>query len=285
MMGRSAALPPLTQSLPGAPEARVRAAGPGQRDGHRRRLLQVDWTGAPRAGRTGATLRTARGALPGNLPSVRSRQTSRHAPRPGGGLALPGHRQRPDDWRVQNSHPPSLGQIADAAERIGRDLRSTQVSGKNILGAALDAVSTDAGEECRQERSWRFSYARHFMRSVELSAKSPEAALAVAQAGLDFMHERFEFVRDGKSCSLKKAMETFTGTFETGFVRGECSAAGRGQLWRVLWHRRSRQSTARQRPSKLACAGRRSARCWGCVGRSWRTAWRRRSNQSTALLC
>ena len=118
--------------------------------------------------------------------------------------------------------PPSEGILfpVTGTDETGGEVRSTQVTGKNVLGAALDAVSTEAGQSCRNERNWRFNYTRHFVKSVELSCQSPEAALAVARAGLDHMHEHFEFVRSGRSYSLKQAMQAFTGSFETGFVQG-----------------------------------------------------------------
>ena len=103
----------------------------------------------------------------------------------------------------------------------GAEQRSTQVVGKAALAAALDALDADAAQACRDERGWRFKYVRHFVRLVELSAHSPEAALAAANAGLDYMHQHFQFGRGGRSLSVKDAMKTYVdGTFETGFVSG-----------------------------------------------------------------
>jgi len=103
----------------------------------------------------------------------------------------------------------------------GAEQRSTQVVGKAALAAALDALDGDAAQACRDERKWRFKYVRHFVRLVELSARSPEAALAAANVGLDYMHEHFQFGRAGRSLSVREAMKTYVdGTFETGFVNG-----------------------------------------------------------------
>lgn len=67
-------------------------------------------------------------------------------------------------------------------------------------------MSSEAAEAVRKQRGWRFAYAKHLVRQVELSAESPENALAVARSGLKYMHSKFEFIRDGETMSLSDAM-------------------------------------------------------------------------------
>ena len=96
------------------------------------------------------------------------------------------------------------------------------MTGKAIMGAALRAVDAKAAQDVVDEKKWRFKYVKHFVKSVELSAQSPEAALAVANGGLDYMYNNFQFLRDGQEYSLKQAVEggLFTGTFSTGYIEG-----------------------------------------------------------------
>ena len=73
--------------------------------------------------------------------------------------------------------------------------RSTSVVGRNIIAAALRGAKTDDCEElakkCEKEKNWRFKYQSHYMKMVKVSARSPAAALGVANAGLDYMHANF----------------------------------------------------------------------------------------------
>jgi hypothetical protein len=93
----------------------------------------------------------------------------------------------------------------------GKEQRSTQTTGKEILAAALGAVDETAADAVRNERSWRFKYRKHFVKSVEVSARSPDAALKVAAAGLDYMYDKFEFIRDGKTYVLRDALSQIKG--------------------------------------------------------------------------
>eukprot|EP01134_Creolimax_fragrantissima_P000935 CFRG0935T1 len=116
-----------------------------------------------------------------------------------------------------------------AFPRDSKNGRSTQDAGKAAYAAALAAMDKSASEKTAQEKAWRHGYAKHVTKFVELSAKSPEQAIAGAQAGLDFMHNKFEFIRDGKSMSIAEAMSSINGTFETGVVTGLKSKQGKGK--------------------------------------------------------
>lgn len=78
------------------------------------------------------------------------------------------------------------------------DERSTSVTGKLAIAAALRAANTEEGTKfadlCANEKNWRFKYQKHFMNMVRLSGKSPEIALKIAQGGLDYMHNNFDFI-------------------------------------------------------------------------------------------
>lgn len=126
-------------------------------------------------------------------------------------------------FAANKSLPPLDGLVfpITGKDKNGADERSTQVTGKNCVAAALAAVDKEAAEACRNEKGWRFKYIKHIVKSVELSASSPEAALKVSAAGLKALHETFEFVRDGKTMSFAKAMSDIKSSFATGHIKGE----------------------------------------------------------------
>ena len=43
----------------------------------------------------------------------------------------------------------------------------------------------EKADKILKEKNWRFGYVKHFMGMVEEQCQSPEAALAVAKAGLE----------------------------------------------------------------------------------------------------
>lgn len=99
--------------------------------------------------------------------------------------------------------------------------RSTTAAGKRIFADAIRGVDAAAADAVERERNWRFGYQKHVVRNVETSFQSPKAALDIAAHGLESAFRTFEFVRDGKTTSLETAMREYTGSFETGFIKGE----------------------------------------------------------------
>lgn len=108
--------------------------------------------------------------------------------------------------------------------------RSTTAACKDIFSAAIEVVDPKAADAVRNDRGWRFSYPRHIVAQVAACAKSKEAAVAIAKAGLKRAHDTFEFIRDGQTYTLAQAMDgRFADGFNTGLVEGE-GAAGDGTL-------------------------------------------------------
>ncbi len=70
------------------------------------------------------------------------------------------------------------------------------------------------------EKNWRYKYNKYLLQHVQTSLKSPESALAAANAGLQELHNTFEFVRDGQTMKFSDAMRSFKGSFQTGFLKG-----------------------------------------------------------------
>jgi hypothetical protein len=125
--------------------------------------------------------------------------------------------------RFAKPPPAPRGLVFPLDEMGGRS--STDVN-KAILAAAVGAVSPEKAEKIMKTKNWRFGYVKHLVGMVEEQCKSPNAALAVAEAGLDKAYELFQFVApDGTSVSLKEAMAAKnTEKFETGFIKGEAAA-------------------------------------------------------------
>jgi len=108
--------------------------------------------------------------------------------------------------------------------------RSTSLAGKHVIAAALRGGQTPEGNEyaqkCENEKNWRFRYQKHFMNMVQVSATSAEVALAVANAGVDYMHSNFEFVELNDSTKVSKfsdylANASSRGTFHTHVIQGQ----------------------------------------------------------------
>nr|AXF92439.1 (3R)-3-hydroxyacyl-CoA dehydratase [Aurantiochytrium sp. PKUSW7] len=99
--------------------------------------------------------------------------------------------------------------------------RSTSVTNQSIWEYAVANVDPEAAAAVRKTRKWRFGYIKHIETQIRVSLRSKENALQVARDGLKRAHEVFEFVRDGKAMSLAQAMETYKGSYETGFIKGE----------------------------------------------------------------
>mmetsp|Transcript_803 Transcript_803/g.1546 ORF Transcript_803/g.1546 Transcript_803/m.1546 type:complete len:768 (-) Transcript_803:236-2539(-) len=99
--------------------------------------------------------------------------------------------------------------------------RSSTGVNQGCFAAAVEPVDSALAEKVRKQRGWRFGYIRHLNSQVELSAKSEENALSVAKAGLNFLHNKFEFIRDGKSMPLAQAMSTLNAeSFDTATIHG-----------------------------------------------------------------
>ena len=100
--------------------------------------------------------------------------------------------------------------------------RSTSAANSATFAASVRGLDKEMSDSISNEgRKWRRKYNKYVVKNVELSAKSPKNALNVAKAGLDYLHSNFDFVRDGQSMKLKEAMKKFTGSFETGVIKGK----------------------------------------------------------------
>jgi hypothetical protein len=134
-------------------------------------------------------------------------------------MNMAGNRKSAFKKRFAKPPPPPRGLVFPVDENGERS--STPVN-KAILEAAVRAVNPDKADKIASARGWRFGYVNYLKGMVEEQCTSPEAALKVAQAGLDKAYEIFQFVsEDGTSVSLKEAMASNSSEkFHTGFIKG-----------------------------------------------------------------
>lgn len=98
--------------------------------------------------------------------------------------------------------------------------RSTTWSNKEAFAAAINAADPKLASKVRNEKAWRQKYTQYVYKHVVSCLTSRDVALASSKAGLDWVHDNFQFIRDGKSMSLSEAMSKITTSFETGVLQG-----------------------------------------------------------------
>lgn len=102
--------------------------------------------------------------------------------------------------------------------------RSTTSAGRSVLADAARAIDTDLAAAIDGEDVWYQRYVAHFRRLVESELTTTDDPDEVARAGLDALHQRFEFVRDGQVVPLHR-LEEVAPTRELATARVE----GRGR--------------------------------------------------------
>jgi hypothetical protein len=70
--------------------------------------------------------------------------------------------------------------------------RSTSAVGQAVVADALRPADPVGAQQAERETTWRAGYLAHFRRLVEAGLRSPEAAVAVADAGLTSLRQRLE---------------------------------------------------------------------------------------------
>lgn len=104
--------------------------------------------------------------------------------------------------------------------------RSTGATGRGVVADALARVDPLGSAAARRETSWRSGYLTHFRRLVEAGLARAEDAHAVAEAGLESVHERMRWRDpDGREVRLDAALGGVAGSpadrLVTEVVRGE----------------------------------------------------------------
>jgi hypothetical protein len=104
--------------------------------------------------------------------------------------------------------------------------RTTSPAGQNAFAATFTAIKAlDQAKKCLSGL-WRFTYSRHLLQHVKCSLESKSNAVVMAQAGLDFVYDNFEFgpTNDKKEIlppvPLRKALESKAQVFGTYVLQG-----------------------------------------------------------------
>ena len=103
--------------------------------------------------------------------------------------------------------PPADGVAGGVAFPAGADgRRSASATARAAFAAAAGAVSPEAAAAVGAEPDWRHAYPAHVLRLVELGLAHGGSCPAMAAAGLDALHARVEFLREGRAAPLREAM-------------------------------------------------------------------------------
>lgn len=100
--------------------------------------------------------------------------------------------------------------------------RSTSALGRAVVADALRPVDPVGAQAAERETNWRQGYLTHFRRMVEAGLlRDGEAAVDVARAGLDSLHQRMRATTDDGEVALDEAFAVGGGTpLGTATVRG-----------------------------------------------------------------
>ena len=104
--------------------------------------------------------------------------------------------------------------------------RSTTATGRAVWAEAVRPVDPDVAARIAAERDWRKGYVQRVVEVTAAATRTPQAAVAVARAGLDALAERMVFERDGDTCSVGDAIKNGgSRSLGTRTVAGEGSRA------------------------------------------------------------
>lgn len=134
-----------------------------------------------------------------------------------------GNRKSAFKKRAQAANPRPVSGLVWPVTNPKTNDRSSTKTNQAVWEAALADVDPAASQKVRKCKSWRFGYVPHVEANVRISLASPENAVAVAQAGLDAAHDKFQFVRGNSTMKFSEAMNKIKGSFKTHVIRGEGS--------------------------------------------------------------
>ena len=138
---------------------------------------------------------------------------------------------RASAFKKRNARPPPP-ETGVVFPPDGKGTRTTTITSQRVIGAALRACGGDEAEAAAAaaegDKNWKFSYPKHYLELVRLSAASERAASESARAGLDFCRANFEFIAAPGAAVEKLAAgaapESARVLFGTGRVAGTGAA-------------------------------------------------------------
>ncbi len=103
--------------------------------------------------------------------------------------------------------------------------RSTMAVGREAFAVAFDAIDPKQGQRVRATKDWRGGYMGPVRDLVDAGARSPEASLTGARAGLSYLYEVFEYCRGTECTPLLDALKAQTeDALSTIAITGDSSA-------------------------------------------------------------
>ena len=123
------------------------------------------------------------------------------------------------DARAGASTPAPDGPIGVAFPEVD-GTRSTSRTGREVLAAAARTVDERLAQALDGEREWRKRYPEHIRALVAAELRAGDVGEAVPRAGLDALHERFVFARDGAEQPLRESLATPASELGTARVEG-----------------------------------------------------------------
>lgn len=106
--------------------------------------------------------------------------------------------------------------------------RSTSRTGRSVVAQAARAVDAELAARIEGERDWRKRYPAHLRALVDAELRAADVGEQVSRAGLEALHERFVFVREGEDLPLADALAAPSGEL------GTATVTGRGDPQRAL---------------------------------------------------
>ena len=107
--------------------------------------------------------------------------------------------------------------------------RSTTATGRAVFADAARPIDPDLAERISRAPKWHTSYLGYVRDLLAAELADPFRGAAVPGAGLDSLYDRMEFIRDGETLRLDRAVGAFdTPALRTVTVEGEAAARSDG---------------------------------------------------------
>lgn len=109
--------------------------------------------------------------------------------------------------------------------RGGDGKRSTTATGRAIFADSVRDVDPPLSDRIEHTKDWRKGYISPMREIVVSASRTPTSAIAISRAGLDSVHRRFKFTRNGEDIPLSEAMDSPlpTGAIESVTVQGRAA--------------------------------------------------------------
>lgn len=82
--------------------------------------------------------------------------------------------------------------------------RGTTETNKKIFAASIKGFMPEEEKRILKEKNWRFRYNKYVLNhAIIMASAKPEMVVRMAKQGLFYIHNSFDFVRDGKTMKVR----------------------------------------------------------------------------------